>query len=243
MRYQTPIEIATERAAKGLREDIGNGVPYGTAAQLMPTAQKAALRKLAQGIEASEYSCFIREDSTYHPLPSDHLLFAQVSAFLDNRGSPVCIVEKRVDLRGYRERMKRGQQVVFAGMPAYVGPGPDERDYRVEIMLEWQRDIYLEADDNGDPVPRAVPSDAAGDHTAESQSVVDLRVGFIEKLAAAFGVKGEVPDKVKRDLRNICCNHLAKEPFVFTTRTFDKAWGQAKNIRCHNPAGSKSPEK
>jgi len=171
---------------------------------------------------------------------------------LDNRGQPVCKVVKTLDLRAYRQRAMGETETFRIWNQEFSAPAPPAERIRCDgIMLEWQKDIYLEADDNGDPVRRAVPSVDPGDHKAESQSVVALRVGFIEKLAAAFGVDGEVADKVKEDLRNICCNHLTKEPFVhltkepfvFTPRTFDKAWSQAKNIRCHNPAGPRSPEK
>jgi len=124
MRYQTPIEIATERAAKKLSEEVSKGVPSRTAAQLMKTTQAAEMRKLAQGIEASEYSCFIREDSTYRPLPSDHLLFAQVSAFLDNRAQPVCKVVKSLDLRAYLQRVKGETETFRIWNQEFAAPPP-----------------------------------------------------------------------------------------------------------------------
>jgi len=236
MSYQTPIEIATARAANVYREDIKKGVTAHSAASLMRTTQAAELRKLAQGIDATAYACFIREDGEYRPLPLDHLLRAQVSAFLDHRDQPVCRVVRTLDMRGYRQRLQRQSETFRAWGQEFAAPAPPvEKTSLVGIMLEWQGDIYIEADDNGDPVRRAPPAEDVGNHKADSQSVTDRRVKFIEALAAAFDVQGEVPNAVKADLREVCCHYLANEPLRFTNGkngTFNKAWGANNRIKC-----------
>ncbi len=159
MQYKSPQQISEIKSTSAYQAIISQNLKLLHVAEKEKRAKRAdELLRLAQGIEGGKFSCFLRENGRYSPLPQDHCLRSQITAFLDNRAVPFCKVERRLNLQASGQ-LSRGDVFLDAwGNKHTLGGMSRERirkydqllaglnsdnfiDVPIEVELEWERDI------------------------------------------------------------------------------------------------------